>query len=131
MKMQTTPVQTCGAALVAVAIAAMTSAYSGNATADRTTAASFATGGAAAETYYATARASNPTLVRGASNEFVILNAAAPLECSQRVGPFATQTTAYQRLEQAKRLGYGVSGVFPCYDEYSTRGYCFNVFYPC
>jgi hypothetical protein len=52
--------------------------------------------------------------------------------CSQRVGPFATQTTAWQRWREAQGLGYAVSnGVVPCYDQYGTRGYCFNVFYSC
>lgn len=60
---------------------------------------------------------------------------AAPLEfaqrqCSQRVGPFVTQSTAWQRLRQAQSQGYGVSGVFPCYGA-GGRGYCFNVFFPC
>ena len=52
-------------------------------------------------------------------------------ECSRRVGPFATQDTAWQRRRQAQSQGYSVSGVFPCYDEYGTRGYCFNIFFPC
>lgn len=52
-------------------------------------------------------------------------------ECSQRMGPFATQYTARQRLQQAQNEGYGVSGIFPCRDGYGTRGYCFNVFYRC
>ena len=52
-------------------------------------------------------------------------------ECSQRAGPFVTQTTAWKRLRQAKAKGYAVSGVFPCYDGYGTRGYCFNYFFPC
>jgi hypothetical protein len=52
-------------------------------------------------------------------------------ECSQRVGPFVTQDTAWQRLQEARSQGYGVSDVFPCYDEYGTRGYCFNVFFLC
>ncbi len=51
-------------------------------------------------------------------------------QCQQRVGPFVTQSTAYQRLRQAQSQGYGVSGVFPCYGE-EGRGYCFNVFYQC
>jgi len=51
-------------------------------------------------------------------------------ECSQRVGPFATQSTAWERLRQAESQGYGVSGVFPCYGDYG-RGYCFNIFFPC
>ncbi len=51
-------------------------------------------------------------------------------QCQQRVGPFVTQSTAYQRLQQAQGQGYGVSGVFPCYDG-GGRGYCFNVFYSC
>jgi hypothetical protein len=53
-------------------------------------------------------------------------------ECSRRVGPFATQDRAWQRWREAKRQGYRVSeGIFPCYDEYRTRGYCFNVFFSC
>lgn len=52
-------------------------------------------------------------------------------ECSQRIGPFATQDTAWRRQQNAKREGYNVSGVFPCYDSYGTRGYCFNVFFSC
>ncbi len=60
---------------------------------------------------------------------------AAPLQfaqrqCSQRIGPFVTQSTAWQRLRQAERQGYAVSGVFPCYGA-GGRGYCFNVFFPC
>jgi hypothetical protein len=52
-------------------------------------------------------------------------------ECSQRIGPFATQTTAWQRWRAAKALGYSVSnGVVPCYVDW-TRGYCFNIFYSC
>jgi hypothetical protein len=51
-------------------------------------------------------------------------------ECRQRLGPFATQTTAWQRVRQAESRGYGVSGVFPCYES-GSRGYCFNVFLPC
>jgi hypothetical protein len=51
-------------------------------------------------------------------------------DCSERVGPFVTQDTAWARLHEAESQGYGVSGVFPCYDG-DTRGYCFNVFYPC
>jgi hypothetical protein len=51
-------------------------------------------------------------------------------QCSQRLGPFATQTTAWQRWREARNRGYAVSnGVVPCND--GTRGYCFNVFYPC
>ncbi len=53
-------------------------------------------------------------------------------QCQQRVGPFATQTTAWQRWRQAQGQGYGVSnGVVPCYDQYGSRGYCFFVFYSC
>jgi hypothetical protein len=53
-------------------------------------------------------------------------------ECSQRAGPYATQDTAWQSLRQARSQGYGVSsGVFPCYDQYGTRGYCFNMFVRC
>jgi Tfp pilus assembly protein PilV len=50
-------------------------------------------------------------------------------QCSQRVGPFATQDTAWARWRQAQGTGYAVSGgVFPCFDASATRGYCFNVF---
>jgi hypothetical protein len=50
-------------------------------------------------------------------------------QCSQRVGPFATQSTAWQRWRQARSMGYAVSnGVVPCYQG-GTRGYCFFVFY--
>ncbi|WP_162914407.1 hypothetical protein [Taklimakanibacter lacteus] len=50
-------------------------------------------------------------------------------QCAQRVGPFATQSTAWQRWRQARAQGYAVSnGVVPCYDQFGTRGYCFNVF---
>jgi streptogramin lyase len=56
-------------------------------------------------------------------------------QCYKRVGPFATQTTAWQRWREAQAQGqaqgYAVSnGVVPCYDQ-GTRGYCFNVFYSC
>ena len=51
--------------------------------------------------------------------------------CSRRIGPFATQDTAWQRWRQARAQGYSLSnGIFPCYDQ-GTRGYCFNVFLPC
>ena len=53
-------------------------------------------------------------------------------QCSQRVGPFVTQGTAWQRWRDAQGRGYAVSnGVVPCYDQSGTRGYCFNVFYSC
>jgi hypothetical protein len=52
-------------------------------------------------------------------------------ECSRRIGPFATQDTAWARQRGAKQQGYSVSGVFPCYDQDGYRGYCFNVFYRC
>ncbi len=52
-------------------------------------------------------------------------------ECQQRVGPFATQTTAWQRWREAQSLGYSVSnGVVPCYEN-GARGYCFFAFYRC
>ncbi len=52
-------------------------------------------------------------------------------ECSQRAGPYATQSTAWQRWRDAESRGYPVSnGVVPCY-EGSTRGYCFFVFLRC
>jgi hypothetical protein len=51
--------------------------------------------------------------------------------CSRRMGPFATQDTAWQRWRQARSQRYSLSnGIFPCYDQ-GTRGYCFNVFLPC
>jgi hypothetical protein len=50
-------------------------------------------------------------------------------QCQQRVGPFASQDMAWQNFNQARSQGYSVSGgVFPCWDQYGTRGYCFNVF---
>jgi hypothetical protein len=53
-------------------------------------------------------------------------------QCSQRVGPFATQGTAWQRWREAQGRGYAVSnGVVPCHDQSGTRGYCFNLFYSC
>ena len=53
-------------------------------------------------------------------------------QCSQRVGPFATQNTAWERWREAQSQGHAVSnGVVPCYDEYGTRGYCFFVYSPC
>ena len=51
-------------------------------------------------------------------------------ECWKRIGPFVTQSTAWQRWRQAESQGYGVSGVFPCHGQYG-RGYCFNIFFPC
>ena len=49
-------------------------------------------------------------------------------QCSQRVGPFATQTTAWQRWREVQAQGYAVSnGVVPCYDQ-GARGYCFIVY---
>src|SRR6266404_7935269 len=45
-------------------------------------------------------------------------------DCSQRFGPYATQTTAWQRWREAKSQGNAVSnGVVPCYD--NGYGYCF------
>ena len=43
-------------------------------------------------------------------------------------GPYATQDRAWQRRNEAQSQGRDVSGVFVCYDQYSTRGYCFNLF---
>ena len=52
-------------------------------------------------------------------------------QCSQRIGPFATQDTAWARWRQAQGSGFSVSnGVVPCWDG-GSRGYCFNVFYAC
>ena len=49
-------------------------------------------------------------------------------QCSRRIGPFATQDTAWQRWRQARGSGHAVSnGIYPCYES-NTRGYCFNVF---
>ena len=48
----------------------------------------------------------------------------------QRIGPYATQTTAWERYGEAQAAGCEMSaGVFPCYDGTFTRGYCFNVFF--
>ncbi len=53
-------------------------------------------------------------------------------QCSQRIGPYATQTTAWQRWQETQSQGYEVSnGVFPCYDDSFIRGYCFSTFYQC
>jgi len=76
------------------------------------------------------ARASNAAGVSGVSNEVIVV-ISGQRECSQRVGPFATQDTAFRRRQDAASLGYNVSGVFPCFDESGTRGYCFNVFFRC
>lgn len=52
-------------------------------------------------------------------------------ECWQRIGPFVSQQTAWNRWRQAKIQGYSVSnGVFPCWEN-RVRGYCFNVYYAC
>jgi hypothetical protein len=52
-------------------------------------------------------------------------------QCSQQVGPFATQDSAWRTLHQARAQGYAVSqGLYICYPS-GSRGYCFNVFYPC
>src|SRR5262245_61134863 len=53
-------------------------------------------------------------------------------ECSRKIEPYATQDTAWRRWREAQRGGYAVSnGIYICYDEYGTRGYCFNIFFPC
>lgn len=52
-------------------------------------------------------------------------------ECRQRMGPFVTQETAWQRWRQARAQGHTLSqGVVPCYGQ-GIRGYCFFVFTPC
>jgi hypothetical protein len=52
-------------------------------------------------------------------------------ECSQQVGPYATQSTAWQRWREARSRGFSVSkGVTPCYAG-SARGYCFYAYVPC
>jgi hypothetical protein len=52
-------------------------------------------------------------------------------ECSERVGPFSTQSTAWQRWREARSRGFAVSnGVVPCYDG-GSRGYCFVAFFRC
>lgn len=59
------------------------------------------------------------------------LDLAQQKECSQRVGPFATQSTAWQRWREARSQGYAVSnGVVPCYGG-GVRGYCFFIYYSC
>ncbi len=53
-------------------------------------------------------------------------------DCWTRIGPYATQDTAWERWREASAQGIEVSqGVVPCYDETWTRGYCFNAFHPC
>ena len=52
-------------------------------------------------------------------------------QCWERIGPFATQDTAWRRWRQARSQGYAVSnGVTPCWQD-GTRGYCFRVYYSC
>lgn len=52
-------------------------------------------------------------------------------QCEQRMGPFVTQETAWQRWRQARAQGHTLSqGVVPCYGQ-GIRGYCFFVFTPC
>jgi hypothetical protein len=52
-------------------------------------------------------------------------------QCSRRLGPFATQDTAWSRWREAQGGGFAVSnGVYPCYENWA-RGYCFNVFLAC
>ena len=67
------------------------------------------------------------------SSDPVLLPSQSPLylaqqrECSQRVGPFVTQDTAWRRWRDARSQGQAVSnGIVPCPD-----GYCFYVFYRC
>src|SRR5262245_17562982 len=56
----------------------------------------------------------------------------AQTQCWRRIGPFATQDTAWTRWRTAQGQGYSVSnGVVPCSDQSGTRGYCFNVFFAC
>jgi len=69
-----------------------------------------------------TANASDPVRLQ-LQNQFLLAQQG---ECSRLVGPFVTQTTAWQKLREAESEGYAVSGVFPCDD-----GYCFNIFFPC
>jgi hypothetical protein len=50
-------------------------------------------------------------------------------QCDQRIGPFASQDTAWSRWREARGQGHAVSaGVDACYDASGTRGYCFNIF---
>lgn len=52
-------------------------------------------------------------------------------QCEQRMGPFVTQETAWQRWRQARGQGQAVSqGVVPCHGQ-GIRGYCYFVFYAC
>ncbi len=53
-------------------------------------------------------------------------------QCTRRIGPVATQDTAWARWRAARGQGYPVSsGIFPCFDQSGARGYCFNIFFPC
>lgn len=82
---------------------------------------------AAAAAYAATGALGGQALVHAAG---VGLHKAG--QCQQRVGPYATQTTAWQRWREARHQGYSISnGVTPCYDGYGGRGYCFFVYYGC
>jgi hypothetical protein len=79
----------------------------------------------------ARSQATNDSIVRAQSpvqNQFYL---ARYRECSQRVGPFATQTRAWHKWRVARNSGYAVSdGVVPCHEGW-TRGYCFFAFHHC
>ena len=50
-------------------------------------------------------------------------------QCDQRIGPFATQDTAWSRWREAQGQGHSVSaGVDACYNASGRKGYCFNIF---
>ncbi len=74
-----------------------------------------------------TAKIASTEIGRNPSASFAVAQART---CSKQAGPFATQSTAYQRRRQAQAQGYQVSGVFPAYGTYG-RGYAFNYFWYC
>lgn len=52
--------------------------------------------------------------------------------CKKRMGPYATQTRAWQLANHFKSRGYQTSGVWGSGGIYSgSRGYYFNIFYRC
>jgi hypothetical protein len=49
-------------------------------------------------------------------------------QCSQHIGPFAKQDTAWSRWREARDQGRAVSvGLDTCYDASGTKGYCFSI----
>ena len=54
-------------------------------------------------------------------------------QCTRRIGPVATEDTAWARWRAARGQGYpvGFGGVFSCRSQSGRSGYCFDIFFPC